>query len=69
MKIESGEFYINKKTKEIYKIIDLAINTTNKDEGNTMVIYLSVQDNTRIYVREYDEFNEKFEQKYMDRWC
>lgn len=52
--------YKNKKTGNIYEVIrDTVINATNAHDGQRMVLY---RDNTgKHYVREFDEFNEKFE--------
>ena len=38
-----------------------AINTTNKQNNEHMVIYCSLADESKIFVREVKEFHEKFE--------
>lgn len=48
----------NHKTEGIYLFIGEAINATNAQDGQRMAAY--VQDGT-LYVREMDEFKEKFE--------
>lgn len=49
----------HKKTGNIYTIIDTAINCTNFQDGQVMVIYKN--NNNQIFVREIKEFNDKFE--------
>ena len=49
---------INKKNNDKYLILnDNVINCTNKDSGTRMVLYTKGKD---VFVREYDEFLEKF---------
>lgn len=58
---------INKKTGDKYRILrEDIINCTNKDDGKLMVLYipldeLSLNPEDTEYVREIDEFYEKFE--------
>ena len=49
----------HKKTGNIYTIVDTAINCTNSQDGQVMVIYKN--NNDQIFVREIREFNDKFE--------
>lgn len=52
----------NKKTGDLYEIInDWVINATNKDDGKRMVLYKSATQYDQSFIREYDEFWEKFE--------
>jgi hypothetical protein len=52
----------HKKTGNIYYILGTAINCTNKDDGQDMVVYTSeTNENSLLFVREATEFNEKFE--------
>lgn len=50
--------YKNKKTGKEYKVLFTAINCTNAQDGQEMVVYLG---EGKIFVREINEFFEKFE--------
>lgn len=58
----------NKKTKNLYKIKDKVINTTNAQDGQIMILYeplninVDKDGNKLIFVREQNEFYEKFEE-------
>lgn len=52
--------YRNKKTNKIYKIKDTAINTTNAQDGQKMIVYEDEYGN--LYVREVSEFAIKFDE-------
>lgn len=57
LKVEST--YMNKKTKNLYKVLSLdVVNTTNTDDGIMMVLY--TDDTGILYVRELNEFIDKF---------
>ena len=53
----------NKKTGEIYNYCDIVTNTTNKDDGQKMVLYQKRLPNGEVYqfVRDISEFILKFE--------
>ncbi len=53
------EIVTNKKNKKTYGVIGYAKNATNGHEGESMVIYQDSDKN--VYVREQQEFKEKFE--------
>ena len=64
-------YYKNKKTGKIYIVMHIeAINTTNKNDGEIMILYQEVIyekiddiiNNLKIFAREKKEFYEKFEQ-------
>lgn len=60
--IEHMSKWRNKKSGETYWIIDsVIINCTNNEDGQLMVLYS--KDN-KYFVREKNEFKEKFEQIY-----
>jgi hypothetical protein len=48
----------NKKNNKLYEIIGDVVNTTNELDGQIMVLYT---DGKSMYVREKEEFNNKFE--------
>ncbi len=65
MKLRLNKKYRHNKTGEIYYATDPIqqeiINCTNDNEGETMVIYTrGTQTNPGVFVREINEFNEKF---------
>ena len=51
--------YKNNKTGDLYEVIEFAINATNAQDGQEMVIYKKV-DKDQKFVREKNEFFEKF---------
>lgn len=51
--------YRNKKTGHVYRAYASAVNATNKSDGQVMVQYRDVHEDTN-YVREVEEFREKF---------
>ena len=55
--------YRNKKKGTLYKLIGTAINCTNAQDGQIMLIYEPFEqgDEPLIFVRERQEFYEKFE--------
>lgn len=55
-----GELFINIKTGRIYSVNwRRIINATNANEGQRMILYTS-EETGHTYVREENEFNEKF---------
>ena len=59
--IANFEFYENIKTGKVYNILNVATDATNGNEGALYMVYRSIEDDPeQLYVREYDEFNEKF---------
>lgn len=54
-------YYRNNKNQRIYQVIDVVINTTNKDNEVLMVLYYGLENPFRKFVRELEEFKEKFE--------
>lgn len=65
----TGRYYINKKNSQAYKVIHVAIECTNgreRDDG-FVVVYCKASErsmllgNNTIFVRDLDEFLEKFE--------
>lgn len=58
-----GELYLHKKTGNIYRKLCDATDTTNIRNGQSVVFYriASLQFPAEYFVRQTDEFNEKFE--------
>lgn len=53
---------IHKKTGKEYTILDdNIINCTNANDQERMVLYVNNDDISRLFVRKYEEFLEKFE--------
>ena len=54
----------NKKKGTLYKLIGTAINCTNAQDGQIMLIYEPIEQTNEhlVFVRERNEFYEKFEQ-------
>ena len=63
MLIKKGKKFRNKKNKEIYQVLGLVINATNGQNDKTMVHYIPISYSYLGdgFVRETDEFFEKFE--------
>jgi len=53
--------YIHKKTGKIYRHLAIATDCTNSRDGIPVVVYCPDDDEHTIYVREANEFEEKFE--------
>ena len=53
--------YRHIKSGKIYFVIGFALNSTNKDDGQKMVIYRPENNPDTIFVREMNEFGKKFE--------
>jgi len=54
--------YRNKKNQQYYEVIGEAINCTNEQDGQQMIIYKSFNNPELTFVRERDEFLFKFEE-------
>lgn len=54
------KYFEHKKSGEIYIKVGEATNTTNKDDGDNMIIYVSAEDWCLTFVREEKEFYDKF---------
>lgn len=68
--IKKSGIYTNKKTGHKYKVLFEALNCTNAQDGQEMICYIRHRDGevivddlepTTIFVREKNEFFEKFE--------
>ena len=57
--VKNPMFYKNKKNKNIYNFLGIIRDCTNKNDGTEMALY---QKDNMMFVREYKEFLEKFEQ-------
>jgi hypothetical protein len=58
-KVEVDEFYRNKKNRQIYQVQDLATHTETLEH---LVVYYSLKDVDKIWVRPLELFKEKFEE-------
>ena len=60
--IIKGSTYKNNKTDATYMVTSFAINTTNVQDGQIMVMYKSLGSaiNNQLFVRHLDEFENKF---------
>lgn len=57
------DIYQNNKTQDLYTVLDFAINCTNEQDGQQMVVYTKYNKNgdiDKVFVREIAEFNNKF---------
>ena len=52
--------FVNIKTKNKYRILGRVINSTNSNDGQTMLLYSDIQGDN-LYVREENEFWDKFD--------
>lgn len=57
-----GRLFRNKKTQQYYKVESIAIDATNARDGSTVVVYRRSSTYSPIFVRDMDEFKEKFEE-------
>ena len=58
------DIYIHKKTGDLYEVLRYdALNCTNAQSEQKVVVYRKYRDNSMLFVREVQEFFEKF-QKY-----
>lgn len=53
--------YRNKKNKHIYVMLYQAVDCTNARDGTLVVVYRHESNQNQIFVRDADEFYEKFE--------
>ena len=61
-KVYQHETYINKKNKRLYYVQKICKDATNSREGNIVVVYYDVENENPWYVRDLEEFKEKFEE-------
>ena len=59
------EYYIKKKKKKVYRKLTMAVDTTNSRDGTLLVVYCPEDDENTIFVREANEFDNKFESTNM----
>jgi hypothetical protein len=52
--------YTHNKTGNYYFLLNTAIDCTDSREGKIIAIYCPVDDENKIYVRDLDEFHERF---------
>ena len=52
--------YSHNKTNKVYAVMGKAVNCTNSQEGQTMVMYMAGDFQGPMFVREIKEFVEKF---------
>lgn len=58
-----NNFWRHKKTGDLYRVIeDAAIDCTNTEEDKPMVVYVSAKREWPVFVREKNEFLDKFEE-------
>ena len=62
--IRLSGLYTNNKTQEVYVVVNNAINATNAQDGQAMVVYTPKSTlnivTRKLYVRELEEFKSKF---------
>lgn len=54
-------FWQNKKTGEVYTLTDIAYDATNSRDGNPVAIYARRGTDGPVFVRDWGEFQEKFQ--------
>lgn len=59
---ERGQYWTHLKTGHRYKVSGLAINATNGNEDQRMVVYRAVRGSETRFVMEIEEFQRKFRQ-------
>jgi len=65
LRFHNCKYMLNKKNKQPYRILsNEIINATNEQDGQNMVLYKDMRGN--LYVREKNEFNEKFTEMIKD---
>ena len=52
--------YVHKKTKARFRLLSTAVDETNCRQGLNVAIYCLEGDQSRLWVREFEEFNMKF---------
>lgn len=60
MKIENNSLWINNKNKKNYTVIQEALDCTNQRDGLVVVVYRSYENPEMLFVREKEEFLQKF---------
>jgi hypothetical protein len=60
LRVKTEIFYLNKKNGKLYKILHCATDTTNSRDGIEVVVYCPADNEGVIYVREANEFYQKF---------
>lgn len=58
-----SECFINNKTGIAYYVLDVAMDVTNARKGSPVVIYTTPGFRSTVFVRDLEEFNEKFTEK------
>lgn len=53
--------YRNKKNGYLYRVYDSVVDATNSTEGRIMILYGPLDSDKPLFVRDRDEFREKFE--------
>ncbi|MBF0192504.1 MAG: hypothetical protein HQL99_15405 [Magnetococcales bacterium] len=56
-----NRIYRHKKTGKLYVLLAHAVDCTNERDGTGVLIYHPCDDGHSIYVREHEEFKDKFE--------
>lgn len=56
--------FVNKKTEDEYLLVAIALDATNKREGARVVVYYPIHKPEKLFVRDEDEFREKFRVKH-----
>ena len=54
------QIYRNIKNQKLYQHIGTAKDSTNSREGKLVIIYKSLEEDSVIYARDKDEFDDKF---------
>lgn len=57
-----GRLFRNKKTQQYYKVKAIAVDATNSRNGNSVIVYIRDGTYSPVFVRDMDEFKEKFEE-------
>jgi hypothetical protein len=61
MWIQPRQLWLHKKTGNLYRIVDEAVDATNARSGTRVVVYTRDDGTPGTYVRDLQEFLEKFE--------
>lgn len=56
--------YKHKKTGNLYRHLAIGTDCTNSRDGESVVVYCPDNDENTIYIREKNEFHDRFEQVY-----
>lgn len=57
-----GRLYRNKKTQQYYRIENIAVDCTNDRDGRSVIVYIRDGTYSPVFVRDLEEFKEKFEE-------